>query len=265
MNLVIPMLGLTAHGGNRVLVAIANALVADGHHCCVLTPRQPSSMPFKFDARVEVRYIGPRVSNKPLRWMLFVLQLTIYAFHEFSEAGALPLDNAYWHIATEPYGPDGEYGHWLSYALVLIPLNLDPPEHTFFRQILMRHFGPATIKKLEPRIRSWAQQLVGAVKDKGRCNFSDAVGSIFPVSIFMELMGLPLERLAEYRAVVVEYFTDVSHDRRIELEKTISGAMSEVIEARKLEPRDDMASKLLNDEVGGRRLTATELDSLCNL
>ena len=53
---------------------------------------------------------------------LFVLQLTIYAFHEFTEAGALPLDNAYWHIATEPYGPDGEYGHWLSYALVLIPL-----------------------------------------------------------------------------------------------------------------------------------------------
>ena len=41
--------------------------------------------------------------------------------------------------------------------------------------------------------------------------------------------------------------------------------MSEVIDARTIAPRDDMASKLLNDEVSGRRLTAIELDSLCNL
>lgn len=53
---------------------------------------------------------------------LFVLQLALYAFHEFTEAGVLPLDNAYWHIATEPYGPEGEYGAWLSYALVLVPM-----------------------------------------------------------------------------------------------------------------------------------------------
>jgi high-affinity iron transporter len=52
---------------------------------------------------------------------LFVLQLIFYAFHEFTEAGALPLDNAYWHIATEPWAPEGEYGQWLSYALVLCP------------------------------------------------------------------------------------------------------------------------------------------------
>jgi high-affinity iron transporter len=54
--------------------------------------------------------------------VLFSIQLVIYAFHEFSEAGALPgLDNAYWHIATEPYGPEGDFGQWLSYGLILIP------------------------------------------------------------------------------------------------------------------------------------------------
>lgn len=53
---------------------------------------------------------------------LFVVQLAIYAFHEFTEAGVLPLDNAHWHIATEPYGPEGKYGAWLSYGLVLVPL-----------------------------------------------------------------------------------------------------------------------------------------------
>ena len=54
--------------------------------------------------------------------LLFVVQLVIYAFHEFSEAGVLPLDNSYWHLATEPYGPEGVYGHWLSYGLVALPL-----------------------------------------------------------------------------------------------------------------------------------------------
>jgi high-affinity iron transporter len=53
--------------------------------------------------------------------LLFSVQLLVYSFHEFTEANVLPIDNAYWHIATEPYGPEGEYGAWFSYALVLVP------------------------------------------------------------------------------------------------------------------------------------------------
>ncbi len=53
--------------------------------------------------------------------VLFALQLLLNAFHEATEANILPIDNAYWHIATEPYGPEGEYGAVLTYALVLIP------------------------------------------------------------------------------------------------------------------------------------------------
>ena len=53
---------------------------------------------------------------------VFIVQLIIYAFHEFTEGGVLPfLDNGYWHIATEPYGPEGQYGQWISYGLVLLP------------------------------------------------------------------------------------------------------------------------------------------------
>jgi len=54
--------------------------------------------------------------------LLFAVQLVIYAFHEATEGNLLPvIDNAYWHIATEPYGPEGEYGAMLTYALVLVP------------------------------------------------------------------------------------------------------------------------------------------------
>jgi len=53
--------------------------------------------------------------------VLFALQLLVYSFHEATEANVLPINNQYWHIATEPYGPEGEYGAMLSYALVLLP------------------------------------------------------------------------------------------------------------------------------------------------
>lgn len=55
--------------------------------------------------------------------VLFSIQLIIYAFHELTEANALPgLDNEYWHVLSEPYGPEGQFGAWLSYSLVLVPL-----------------------------------------------------------------------------------------------------------------------------------------------
>jgi high-affinity iron transporter len=53
--------------------------------------------------------------------LLFALQLLVVAFHESTEANLLPIDNAYWHLATEPYGPEGQYGALLTYALVLVP------------------------------------------------------------------------------------------------------------------------------------------------
>ncbi len=52
---------------------------------------------------------------------VFVIQLLIYGFHELTEAGVLPNSEAL-HWATEPYGPDGMYGKYLSYLLVLLPL-----------------------------------------------------------------------------------------------------------------------------------------------
>jgi high-affinity iron transporter len=54
--------------------------------------------------------------------VIFAVQLLVYAFHEATEANVLPLDNAYWHLATEPYGPEGEVGQWLTFAMVALPV-----------------------------------------------------------------------------------------------------------------------------------------------
>lgn len=55
--------------------------------------------------------------------LVFVVQLLIYGFHELTESGLLPIDNGYWHLVTEPYGPEGLYGQWLTYSMILLPLS----------------------------------------------------------------------------------------------------------------------------------------------
>lgn len=51
--------------------------------------------------------------------VLFLIQIAVYTFHEFSEAGLLPNSEAL-HAATEVWSPDGEYGKWFSSSIVLI-------------------------------------------------------------------------------------------------------------------------------------------------
>jgi high-affinity iron transporter len=53
--------------------------------------------------------------------LVFVFQLLIYGFHELMEANIFPY-SAPLHAATEPYGPDGIYGQYLTYLLVLLPM-----------------------------------------------------------------------------------------------------------------------------------------------
>ena len=45
--------------------------------------------------------------------LLFMVQIAIYSFHEFSEAGVLP-NSQVLHEATEPLSPTGIYGSWFS-------------------------------------------------------------------------------------------------------------------------------------------------------
>jgi high-affinity iron transporter len=51
--------------------------------------------------------------------LLFMVQVGIYSFHEFSETGLLPNSEAL-HEATEKFSPDGLYGKWFSLLMVSV-------------------------------------------------------------------------------------------------------------------------------------------------
>lgn len=49
--------------------------------------------------------------------LLFIAQILIYSFHEFTEVGIFPYSEQL-HLATEPFSPSGLYGKWFSAAAI---------------------------------------------------------------------------------------------------------------------------------------------------
>lgn len=148
---------------------------------------------------------------------------------------------------------------------VAIPINLDPPEHTPYRKMLMRHFTPRMVSALEGRMVEWATRLIDKVQARGECDFAEELGALYPVTVFMELAGLPLERYVEFRQLVTEFFSHIPAARRIELQRQIFLELETVLRARMDEPRDDLFSRLVTEEVDGRQLTMDELLSIAFL
>lgn len=146
----------------------------------------------------------------------------------------------------------------------MIPLYLDPPEHGGYRVELMRYFSPKVVHGLEGKMRAWAVLLIEAVIPRGTCNFAEEIAARFPVSIFMEIMGIPLARFTDFRKVAVEYFngyTDVN--RRTQLRAIIISEMESIVDARRVSPQDDLISHLISMQVHGNALSAEEIRSIC--
>jgi hypothetical protein len=71
------------------------------------------------------RRLGPASSMRAARAFagIFIAQACLFAFHELTEARLLPASEPL-HAATEPYGPDGVYGQYLSLLLIAVPLGV---------------------------------------------------------------------------------------------------------------------------------------------
>ena len=146
---------------------------------------------------------------------------------------------------------------------IAIPINLDPPAHTPYRHILMRYFSPRPIKAMEGEIRERARALIDAVRNAGECDFVSDIAIPLPVSVFMDMIGWPLERLGEFRAITEEILSGAAEARRQELIQTVLRELTVMIDARKEEPRDDMMSQMLAEEIDGRKLSMEEVLSMC--
>ncbi|MGE0387141.1 MAG: cytochrome P450 [Gammaproteobacteria bacterium] len=148
---------------------------------------------------------------------------------------------------------------------VQIPINLDPPEHTKYRAVLNAAFAPRVIDALEADVRALAGRLIDAVADRGGCDFVTAVAEPLPVSIFMQMMGIPLDRLADFRLWVREILGQEGLDRRTHGKDCVMSESARLLDERRRQPRADLLSRLLATRVDGRELAQEELLGFCLL
>ena len=144
----------------------------------------------------------------------------------------------------------------------MIPVELDPPEHTKYRMILNPRFTPARMAGMEDAIRERAKQMLEPLVAKGGCEFEVAFGRPFPVSIFLDLMSLPQDRIAEFVGWEELLLHGASLDDVRQGADHIMNYLEGVIAERRLNPGDDLPSYVIQSQVDGRPLTHDEIMSI---
>ena len=153
----------------------------------------------------------------------------------------------------------------------LIPLQIDPPDHAKYRKLLDPLFAPRRIALLEDRTRALVSDLVEAVADDGGCNYHAAVSEPLPSTVFLELLGLPVSRAAEFIALkdgIIRPPARTPEERSSMVDAAgarIYAVLQEVLDQRLEAPRDDFISDFLDAEVDGERLTPEEVIDICYL
>ena len=153
----------------------------------------------------------------------------------------------------------------------LIPLQIDPPDHAKYRKLLDPLFAPRRIALLEDRTRALVSDLVEAVADDGGCNYHAAVSEPLPSTVFLELLGLPVSRAAEFIALkdgIIRPPARTPEERSAMVDAAgarIYAVLQEVLDQRLEAPRDDFISDFLDAEVDGERLTPEEVIDICYL
>ena len=153
----------------------------------------------------------------------------------------------------------------------LIPLQIDPPDHAKYRKLLDPLFAPRRIALLEDRTRALVSDLVDSVADAGGCNFHAAVSEPLPSTVFLELLGLPVSRAAEFIALkdgIIRPPARTPEERSTMVDAAgarIYAVLQEVIDERLEAPQDGFISGFLDAEVDGERLTREEVVDICYL
>ncbi|MCW2900989.1 MAG: cytochrome [Streptosporangiaceae bacterium] len=81
----------------------------------------------------------------------------------------------------------------LGSAFQLIPLTLDPPDHTRVRRVLQPFFTPRTAARLLEPLRAQLSGIIDGFIARGSCDVVEELAVPFPADAFLALFGLPLE------------------------------------------------------------------------
>jgi cytochrome P450 len=153
----------------------------------------------------------------------------------------------------------------------MVPIAVDPPEHSRYRRVLDKFFGPRRMAERAPELRKQVGELIDQITASGgSCEAMSALAIPFPSQVFLTLFGLPLadrDLLIGWKDAVIQFsVADASEAspetlaRSSELATYLTGHIAD----RRGRDDDDLLSQLLSDSSDGA-LTDKEIIGLCFL
>jgi cytochrome P450 len=153
----------------------------------------------------------------------------------------------------------------------MVPIAFDPPEHSRFRRVLDKFFGPRRMAERAPELREQVGELIDQIMASGdSAEVMSALAIPFPSQVFLTLFGLPLgdrDLLIGWKDAVLEFSAAEGSEaspetlaRGSELVTYLNGHLAD----RRGSGGDDLLSQLLSDSSDGA-LTDEEIIGLCFL
>ncbi|MET7349494.1 cytochrome P450 family protein [Streptomyces mirabilis] len=163
--------------------------------------------------------------------------------------------------------PGSYQGLSLPPALDANLLNMEAPDHTRIRRLVVRAFTSRRIEQLRTPVRETADRLLDALGPHGSADLMTAYAAPLPITVICDLLGIPGEYRRDFRA-----WTDVL----VAPDPTRPGAAKEAVAAmlgfltqlladKRKKPADDLLCDLIAVRDEGDRLTEDELMSLAFL
>ncbi len=139
-----------------------------------------------------------------------------------------------------------------------IPLGIDPPDHARYRKFLNPWFTPVAMTRMEPRIRAILAEMMDAFVATGEVDIAHDFGRIFPVRVFLDLMGFPFAMFDQFLA----WEWDILHEPEIATKaaavRGILAYLREFIVEKQAAPDNSLGSFIANGEIDGVLLSPDE-------
>lgn len=145
-------------------------------------------------------------------------------------------------------------------TFAMIPLGLDAPDHAKYRVFLNPWFAPKTITEMETRIRATINELIDDFADKGECDVAYDFGRLFPVRVFLDLMGFPQEMLEDFLSWEYALLHSQGDQERIKwgMSSALAWLRGFIAEVRK-RPSENLTSYIVHGQIDGKPLTDDEI------
>lgn len=143
-------------------------------------------------------------------------------------------------------------------------LNVDPPDHTRLRRLVLKAFTPGRATSLQPRMIAVTDELLDAMEQgPAETELIEAYAFPMSVTVICELIGVPVADRESFRAWSDTVLS--SRGTRAETRaaaEAMHGYFAHLVAERRRAPADDLLSALIAARDSGDSLTENELHSM---